>query len=536
MGQLKWTWYFRYRPLDHLSKFDLASRGPWGALKLLWTLRGRDMVATIGAVVTVAALTLDPVAQLLPHYYNCDVPVANTPAVIPRKNSFSEMGLHAGAGFSTLTNGMQYAINAGLFNPESVNLAYTCPTGNCTFDDRYHTVAYCSRCTDRSKDLTTSCHSALLNVSGSRLETQVCNSSLPSGFAAISGDLPPAYRRTTTYFTMRAGPKAPYAIEIIAANLTKVYQGRCTTAAENATWACRGFGAASCELYPCVRSYTASVQHNTLKESFQSSSDNWAPLNVPNRGGLVTATLDVRCLSTENRQVLGRSGYAINDSTEWLPFYGFGNGTHATYGSSSDPLTIPDGCLYEVYTPTINSIQFYMNSFLNGSVTADPNTYDYVTTGPVQLNKIFDAGNVSYSTVNATFADIADSMTAYIRQSAKPGNTGIDDLLKSQKPATGLVFRTDTCVSVRWWYLALPITLVALTITFLITMIIQTEAQKKGLDWKSSPLALLFHGLDARVMQGQGELQRSGEMDRAASRIHVHLAQTNDGYKFTDAD
>jgi len=41
LGQLKWDWFGRARPLHHLKTYDDASRGPWGALTLLWRLRGR---------------------------------------------------------------------------------------------------------------------------------------------------------------------------------------------------------------------------------------------------------------------------------------------------------------------------------------------------------------------------------------------------------------------------------------------------------------------------------------------------------------
>lgn len=64
LGQLKWTWFHqRARRLDHLQTFDDASRGPWGALQLLYSTRGQARLAAWGAIITLAALAIDPFAQ-----------------------------------------------------------------------------------------------------------------------------------------------------------------------------------------------------------------------------------------------------------------------------------------------------------------------------------------------------------------------------------------------------------------------------------------------------------------------------------------
>lgn len=41
IGQLKWNWFGQTRPLRDIEKFDEATRGPVGAFKLLWTVKGR---------------------------------------------------------------------------------------------------------------------------------------------------------------------------------------------------------------------------------------------------------------------------------------------------------------------------------------------------------------------------------------------------------------------------------------------------------------------------------------------------------------
>ncbi|EXJ90957.1 hypothetical protein A1O1_04064 [Capronia coronata CBS 617.96] len=63
ISQHKWLWFRQSRrPLDDMSVFDSASRGPWGALKMLTKVHIRD-VSSLSALVTVLALVFDPFIQ-----------------------------------------------------------------------------------------------------------------------------------------------------------------------------------------------------------------------------------------------------------------------------------------------------------------------------------------------------------------------------------------------------------------------------------------------------------------------------------------
>lgn len=84
LGQLKWI-YFQQRPhrLFDLQLFDEASRGAFGALKLLWTVNIRSAVASVGAVLTMLALALDPLTQQI---------LSFPPAQTVSKNSTASIG------------------------------------------------------------------------------------------------------------------------------------------------------------------------------------------------------------------------------------------------------------------------------------------------------------------------------------------------------------------------------------------------------------------------------------------------------------
>ncbi|KAK8008230.1 hypothetical protein PG991_010781 [Apiospora marii] len=67
IGQMKWSHFIQSpHPLEHLQRFDDASRGPWGSFRLLTFSIGRKshIVTTWGlAFATVAGLAMEPTAQ-----------------------------------------------------------------------------------------------------------------------------------------------------------------------------------------------------------------------------------------------------------------------------------------------------------------------------------------------------------------------------------------------------------------------------------------------------------------------------------------
>ena len=64
LSQLKWTWFRRTRPLQDMARYDMASRGPWRSFRFLLSSRGGDLITSVGAVVTVASIAIDPFAQV----------------------------------------------------------------------------------------------------------------------------------------------------------------------------------------------------------------------------------------------------------------------------------------------------------------------------------------------------------------------------------------------------------------------------------------------------------------------------------------
>jgi hypothetical protein len=63
IAQLKWTWFHRMRKAHDLDKFDRASRGPEGALRLLFQLTARPQLVSLGALATILLLAFPTFMQ-----------------------------------------------------------------------------------------------------------------------------------------------------------------------------------------------------------------------------------------------------------------------------------------------------------------------------------------------------------------------------------------------------------------------------------------------------------------------------------------
>lgn len=150
LSQLKWI---RFKagsaPLTDMEVFDDASRGTWGAIKLLVKARG-GFFGSFGAILTIFTLTLGPFAQQIAAYRSHMIQ-SEAGAAVPRALNYTGYlpGRSSSNGFVPILP-MKSAVYAGLFaesNNPSAALNVTCVTGNCTFEP-FETLAVCQSCVD----------------------------------------------------------------------------------------------------------------------------------------------------------------------------------------------------------------------------------------------------------------------------------------------------------------------------------------------------------------------------------------------------
>jgi hypothetical protein len=97
LSQLKWHYFEKPRALSQMQVFDDASRGPWGALKLLWTTKLAAPLASVGAFVMLLMLAFEPFTQQVIHFYSTDSLLRNETGTIFYTHSLSDARFAYGA-------------------------------------------------------------------------------------------------------------------------------------------------------------------------------------------------------------------------------------------------------------------------------------------------------------------------------------------------------------------------------------------------------------------------------------------------------
>lgn len=109
--------------------------------------------------------------------------------------------------------------------------------------------------------------------------------------------------------------------------------------------------------------------------------------------------------------------------------------------------------IYRSTYDDVNSVQYFFQGILNGNITFEVTC----PTGTPPLTTMYSGGNMSFATLNETFARIAHSMMAYGRNT---GSSAFD------RAAKGAVFAMDTCVHVEWLWVIYPTVLIAAMLLF----------------------------------------------------------------------
>ncbi|KAH9864234.1 hypothetical protein J1614_010168 [Plenodomus biglobosus] len=147
LGQLKWNWFHSLQAMWDFEIFDKASRGPLGALMLLYRTKGRSL-AVLGALLILLLLAIDTFFQQvvdLPDHWALQT---NGDEFIARDHDLSYV-----LDEFAFSNGTQPVPFGAGMRPE---IPLSCPTSNCTWP-LYETLGFCSQCIDISSLLNFAC-------------------------------------------------------------------------------------------------------------------------------------------------------------------------------------------------------------------------------------------------------------------------------------------------------------------------------------------------------------------------------------------
>ncbi|KAI0396431.1 hypothetical protein F5Y17DRAFT_102136 [Xylariaceae sp. FL0594] len=181
IGQVKWV-DFKAAPQRLISweMYDRTSRGPQGAAEFL--LRMRASLATLGALVILLALALDPFTQQVVHLEAQNVTTPDDRAIIGFGRQYNTEPAQTGLSslfkpeFSTRDGGMQGAILKGIFNIETID-EFQC-NGACSWDGTFRSLGFSSTCKNITQAAEASKVCKLVKTPSNR---NICNYTTPGG-------------------------------------------------------------------------------------------------------------------------------------------------------------------------------------------------------------------------------------------------------------------------------------------------------------------------------------------------------------------
>lgn len=187
-----------------------------------------------------------------------------------------------------------------------------------------------------------------------------------------------------------------------------------------------------------------------------------------------------------------------------------GQGSDLIYNPSDFPSNITgNASVFRVAALAADALNSFMSQSFTGSGGINSST-----TGSAFSSDIIHA---LYDTVNysAAIQNLALSMTNNIRQQ--------DD--REASPVTGFALQTETYVHVRWAWFAYPVALLVISLIYLLGVIIETT-HHEVLVWKSSNLALLFHGQGLALSNSNVNINNLSQMTGRARDVEVELIET----------
>ncbi|KAI9890983.1 MAG: hypothetical protein M1814_003484 [Vezdaea aestivalis] len=492
-------------------------------------------LALLGAFITVVALAVDPFTQNIIAVRNCQIPSTNQTALIPTADTYNSWigGIQRNNTSPNPGDFILWGINRFVPDSDIIASAYSglfssattvikpsairssCPGINCTFQ-RYSTLGVCHRCANISSSVETVCSPsppAQENIFRPR-----CKWSLPSGqmlqnYTESDNLLNGTIAEVFINFAIANSTASTVALPHVPGTFTNVtilanvtMDPKCTITSENDCGNSAGvpnmdFGpiAFECSLFPCTRTYTASVIGGAIVETEVKRSfgqGNW----LNDRG--------------DSSKALSPDKVQINPNEDCTSKWPHKDGS-------------PPPCTYTAGPEFIMSLGNFFWSFWNGTSTG--RHYGEATSTNDAMAILYSGGVTNFTHIDRVLGAMADSMTAAIRLT---GRVDSDSPVygRGQGKVEGQVMLADTCIDVRWGWIALPAAVALLTLLLLIPAVVLGRAARSQPAWKSSALAVLFHGLDDTAeLASKAPLLTAAEMEKEARGLWVRLSDETGG-------
>jgi uncharacterized membrane protein len=529
ISQKKWEWYRRdqSRPLSDLQLFDSGSRGSFGALLLIPTVILKDVVTLIAAILLITSFLVGPFVQQASRTTSCSFPESNPNAKLPYAHYIPRHGgyldpINAAPGVSPSPD-LIVAILSSVTAPNSKEnqISPSCATGECTFpygdpDDltginltTHSTVGMCNKCIDVA---------ALVTTTNDTRSSSSSHYTLPNGYNVSNG----AGRVTDI---ISPSPS----LDWLGERLTPELRAMSRWAYVNATYLAIPVRlevpvAAVCVLYPCLRTYTATVSKNQLfekeirSEFMQVDMTYEDDSSIRNKGQSANTLLNrwghyvaIKSPCRVDGQVyeMSRNMSSYSGATKLSLFDFTDGGGQESYRYTYRNITAPEQCIYRQHARLVAAIARFLSSdvfhgacdnFKGGACykgSAEDNSMDAgmaSTIGMGTVLRTLRTGNASFSNTTRWFDSFATAMTNKFRleYGAAKFNSRIDLPLGEIQ---GLTWQTTSCVSMHVQWLIVPISLTVITVLLgMWTIAVNFHHRHERPIWKDSLFPLIFYG------------------------------------------
>lgn len=486
-------------------------------------------LAALGAAITLLSLTLDPFFQQVvdfPERWTSGSKgfVAITTFYEPRLGSiFNEIGRTMAQRnqdmwpvgekffYSNGTQPMKFG------NGTRAEIPLFCPTSNCTWP-AYETLGVCSSCVDASQLLTFGCHSTrvdwIANLTGAYHEPTYPNGTVCGYFLNATSDTPVlmsgynvdpvssiAGRASAgEALLMRALPLITYPsrqplfggsinFKHIRHRIIDVLISGAPNGAEG-VYRNETPIAHECAIYWCVKTIKSSYYLANYEEEVVKTFINTTAAPPP--------------FYSELYDDISRNGTSVKYTENVTITTPSANYSSSVYGlSNSTALHVIN--IFDIIFPSFTTV-------INGS--AEPRLrFGFPYIDPITRNFNFNPW-LPPNNITLHLERLAIAMTNALRSSP----------LSPSQMSEGTAYHRENFVSVRWIWLALPLSLLLLSFIFLFSTIVLSSRERDDVGiWKTSAIATLLHGLPDELQRKIKTSTIEGTPRTKAKELKVRL-------------
>lgn len=550
ISQEKWTWFWnsdsmpatRARPLSEMQAFDDASRGPVGSVLLMRTVFRKPALLLILSI-GVLSIFIGPLSQQAITVVECSYEDPTRDAFIPTVQTLGYQD-------NVPSISVKGTIISSLANPNSSGsmIRATCSSGNCTFptfrdEDRakdvtHRSIAMCSYCVDVSSHIKNN-HS---------MKPESFHYANKQSGAQVTIDTWYLPNEQSVQYEAADNTDNNVFMDVRAANLDiswakpsldqkfidlSAFSLMNTTILMSEDSHQKGGAkiATVCTLYPCIQSYTASINKGELSETIVSSQTlppygQWFRQTNNNDDTDGTAKfiypsdmMAIQTPCTVDGEVYTKKNLSSAPRMQTISRYEYSGTTPTGHEMPSHDVGVPminisapAECLFGIsYGSWFAEMQDFLQTSFTGTCRFASGNIEGITQAGNVNNcthfwlEAMHSSKPSLAGVQSYMDSFTQSLTRRFRMAAREGGQIVtrprsktyvqEDYGANMTGVSGTVWNTTTCFAVNWWWLLLPSLLTGLTAAVLAWTLIRgfTVSGGGAMAWKGSLLPFLYY-------------------------------------------